>query len=146
MPLQTGQVLNNRYRIVKLLGQGGFGAVYRAWDVNFQLPCALKENSEVSSSAQRQFLREARILHTLRHPNLPFVKDYFLIDKQGQYLVMDFIEGLITGQGALIGTIHSLARCSNNTFPQERHVRHNVPDLQNETQPVPHALLDVSVD
>jgi len=93
MALQTGQVLNNRYRIVKLLGKGGFGAVYRAWDINFELPCALKENTEVSSSAQRQFIREARILHTLRHPNLPLVKDYFLIPDKGQYLVMDFIEG-----------------------------------------------------
>ena len=93
MTLQTGQVLNNRYRIVKLLGKGGFGAVYRAWDVNFELPCALKENNEVSSAAQRQFIREARILHTLRHPNLPLVKDYFFIPDQGQYLVMDYIEG-----------------------------------------------------
>lgn len=93
MSLSTGQVLNNRYRIVKLLGEGGFGAVYRAWDVNFQLPCALKENRETSPEAQRQFLREAQILHTLRHPNLPLVKDYFFIPDQGQYLVMDFIEG-----------------------------------------------------
>jgi len=93
MALQTGQVLNDRYRIAKLLGKGGFGAVYRAWDINFELPCALKENIEGSSSAQRQFIREARILHTLRHPNLPLVKDYFFIPGQGQYLVMDYIEG-----------------------------------------------------
>jgi len=93
MTLQTGQVLNNRYRIVKLLGQGGFGAVYRAWDTNFQLPCALKENTETSPDAQRQFLREAQILHTLRYPNLPLVKDYFIIPGQGQYLVMDYVEG-----------------------------------------------------
>ncbi len=93
MPLSTGQILNNRYRIVKLLGQGGFGAVYRAWDTSFNLPCAVKENSEVSEAAQRQFMREAQILHTLRHPNLPMVKDYFFIPGQGQYLVMDFVEG-----------------------------------------------------
>lgn len=93
MPLSTGQVLNQRYRIVKLLGQGGFGAVYRAWDVNFQMPCALKENFETSPEAQRQFQREAQILHTLRHPGLPLVKDYFIIPGQGQYLVMDYIDG-----------------------------------------------------
>ncbi len=93
MTLQIGQIINNRYRIDGLLGQGGFGAVYRAWDQNFELPCALKENTETGPDAQRQFLREARILHTLRHPSLPLVKDYFLIQDQGQYLVMDYIEG-----------------------------------------------------
>ncbi|MFC1878604.1 serine/threonine protein kinase [Chloroflexota bacterium] len=93
MALQTGQVLNNRYRIVKLLGQGGYGAVYRAWDINFQMPCAVKENTETGQDAQRQFLREAKILHTLRHDCLPLVKDHFIIPNKGQYLVMDFIEG-----------------------------------------------------
>ena len=93
MPLFTGQVLNNRYRIVKLLGQGGFGAVYRAWDINLNGPCALKENFDTSPAAQAQFQREASILFNLRHPNLPKVFDSFTIPGQGQYLVMEYIEG-----------------------------------------------------
>jgi eukaryotic-like serine/threonine-protein kinase len=93
MPITSGEILNNRYRIVKLLGQGGFGAVYRAWDVNLSGPCALKENFDVSSAAQTQFLREASMLFNLRHPNLPRVFDSFTIQGQGQYLVMDYIEG-----------------------------------------------------
>ena len=36
MPLTTGYVLNDRYRIVKQIQRGGFGAVYRAWDVVFR--------------------------------------------------------------------------------------------------------------
>jgi serine/threonine protein kinase len=93
MPLSQGQVLNRRYRIVRLLGQGGFGAVYRAWDTALSHPCALKENLDTSSDAQRQFEREALMLAGTSHPNLPRVTDHFSIPAQGQYLVMDFVEG-----------------------------------------------------
>jgi len=93
MPLSTGEILINRYRIVRLLGQGGFGAVYRAWDLNLSMPCALKENFETSQEAVRQFAKEATILANLHHPNLPRVTDHFSIAGQGQYLVMEYIEG-----------------------------------------------------
>jgi len=93
MALSTGQVFNNRYRIVRLLGQGGFGAVYRAWDSNLNRPCAVKENLDTSAEAQRQFTREATVLANLSHPNLPRVTDHFILPAQGQYLVMDFVEG-----------------------------------------------------
>ncbi len=93
MALQPSQVLNNRYRIVRLLGQGGFGAVYRAWDTNLNRPCAVKENLDTSPEAQRQFTREATILANLSHPNMPRVTDHFILPDQGQYLVMDFVEG-----------------------------------------------------
>jgi serine/threonine protein kinase len=93
MPLSPGQILNNRYRIVKLLGQGGFGAVYRAWDTNLNGPVAVKENFDPSPASQNQFAREASMLFLLRHNNLPRVIDHFNIPTQGQYLVMDFVEG-----------------------------------------------------
>lgn len=93
MPLSTGQILNNRYRIVTLLGQGGFGAVYRVWDTNLERPLALKENLDTSPEAQRQFKREAQILFDLSHPSLPKVIDCFILPDQGQYLVMEFVEG-----------------------------------------------------
>ena len=91
--LSTGQVLHERYRIVSLLGQGGFGAVYRAWDVNLNTPVALKENLNTSPESLRQFHTEARLLAGLRHPNLPYVIDHFIISEQGQYLGMEYIEG-----------------------------------------------------
>jgi len=58
-----------------------------------EAPCAVKENLETSPEAIRQFEREAKILFTLRHSNLPKVYDQFTVPGQGQYLVMDFIEG-----------------------------------------------------
>jgi formylglycine-generating enzyme required for sulfatase activity len=93
MPLTQGLVLNQRYRIVKLLGQGGFGAVYRAWDMNLNGPCAVKENFDATPEAQKQFSREASLLFNLRHPHLPKVIDQFSLPGQGQYLVMEYIEG-----------------------------------------------------
>ncbi|MBN2549282.1 MAG: SUMF1/EgtB/PvdO family nonheme iron enzyme [Anaerolineales bacterium] len=93
MPLSPGQTLNNRYRIAQLLSQGGFGAVYRAWDLNLEKITAVKENLETSDAGTAQFQREAKFLSNLSHPNLPRVTDYFVIPGQGQYLVMDFIEG-----------------------------------------------------
>jgi peptide/nickel transport system substrate-binding protein len=89
----TGLVLLGRYRLSKELGRGGFGAVYAAWDVNLNRRCAVKENLDTSPEAQRQFAREASVLANLSHPNLPRVTDHFSIPGQGQYLVMDFVEG-----------------------------------------------------
>ncbi|MEW5867730.1 MAG: bifunctional serine/threonine-protein kinase/formylglycine-generating enzyme family protein [Chloroflexota bacterium] len=93
MPLSSGQVLNKRYRVVRPLGQGGFGAVYRAWDLNLSGPCAIKENFDTSPESQKQFAREASLLFNLRHPALPKVFDAFSLPGQGQYLVMEYIEG-----------------------------------------------------
>lgn len=93
MTLAQNQIIQARYSIVALLGQGGFGAVYEAWDANLSKHVAIKENLDTSPEAQRQFTHEAQILSGLSHPNLPRVQDHFLLPGQGQYLVMDFIEG-----------------------------------------------------
>jgi serine/threonine protein kinase len=93
MPLTTGYTLINRYRIIKLLGQGGFGAVYQAWDSSLNSYVAVKESLRASPGAQEQFELEARLLTRLRHPNLPCVTDHFTVKGQGQYLVMEYIEG-----------------------------------------------------
>ncbi len=93
MPLTPGTLLNNRYRLISILGQGGMGAVYRATDEHLHIPVAVKENLFLTDEFGRQFQREARILAGLRHSNLPHVTDYFAMENQVQYLVMDFIEG-----------------------------------------------------
>jgi len=93
MTLERGTLLHKRYRIVEILGQGGMGSVYRAVDENLGVDVAVKENLFTSDEYSRQFRLEAVILAALRHPNLPRVSDHFAVGDQGQYLVMDFIEG-----------------------------------------------------
>jgi Tol biopolymer transport system component/serine/threonine protein kinase len=78
---------------VEILGQGGMGSVYRAVDENLGVDVAVKENLFTTDEYARQFRLEAVILANLRHPNLPRVTDHFVIGDQGQYLVMDYIEG-----------------------------------------------------
>jgi len=98
--LEEGSVLQDRYRIVRVLGGGGMGRVYLAHDMRLaDKPCAVKELSpdphatpEEQEQAAAQFHREAAILAHLNHPHLPNVYDYF--DEGGCfYLVMDYIEG-----------------------------------------------------
>lgn len=98
--LSPGQMLQNRYRIVRTLGGGGMGTVYLAEDIRLaHKPCAVKEllpdpraTLEEQMQAAEQFQREAAILAHLSHPNLPNVYDYFEEANQF-YLVMDYIEG-----------------------------------------------------
>jgi serine/threonine-protein kinase len=99
MELPTGHVLNNRFRIIRLLGKGGMGAVYYAHDPVLNRHVAIKQmlptqaaTEHAAEQMRKQFLREAQILASLHHPNLPRVTDYF-IDNDLHYLIMDYIEG-----------------------------------------------------
>jgi formylglycine-generating enzyme required for sulfatase activity len=92
--LSPGDILQNRYRIVRELGQGGMGAVYEAIDQRLTSKVALKEMLGARDvHARNAFEREAALLANLNHPNLPRVTDHFS-ENDGAYLVMQFIEGM----------------------------------------------------
>lgn len=94
-PLQPGTSLQHgRYQIQKILGQGGFGAVYLAVDKTFGLFVAIKQNFDANDTeAAAQFLAEAKVLRQLKHVSLPGVIDQFVDPQHGQFLVMDLVEG-----------------------------------------------------
>lgn len=90
--LQPDSTLQDRYRIVRPLGQGGMGTVYEAVDERLDSVVALKECHFSNEQLRKQFEREARLLARLRHPAITRVIDHFQQD-EGQFLVMDFIPG-----------------------------------------------------
>jgi len=90
--LTPDTVLQNRYKIIRQLGQGGMGAVYEAMDERLDTVVALKETLFTDERLRKQFEREARLLARLHHPALPRVSDHFA-EGEGQFLVMQFIPG-----------------------------------------------------
>ncbi len=96
--LSPGTVLQNRYRIVRRLGQGGMGTVYEAVDERVSATVVVKEAHEATDDNQRrEFEREARLLANLQHKTLPKVMDYF-IEGGFEYLVMEFVPGYDLGE------------------------------------------------
>lgn len=92
--------MKERYKIRRIIGQGGMGSVYLADDLRLEgRLCALKEvfyeyqiGEKLRRQAREQFMREATVLARLDHPNLPKVSDFFSIQER-DYLVMDFVPG-----------------------------------------------------
>src|SRR5919112_3503861 len=96
--LSPGTILQNRYRIVGQLGQGGMGTVYEAVDERVSAAVVVKEANEATDESQRrEFEREARLLANLQHKTLPKVMDYF-IEGGFEYLVMEFVAGYDLGE------------------------------------------------
>jgi serine/threonine protein kinase len=90
--LARGTILRGRYRIEAVRGCGGFGAVYRATDLQTGQIVAIKENQRHQTF--QRFEREGKLLMQLSHPNLPKVHEVFVDQTTGRaFLVMDFIDG-----------------------------------------------------
>lgn len=99
---QTPTLLNNRYRVVKVLGDGGFGTTYLA--VDMQMPsrrqCVIKQlkpidnNPQIYQLVKERFHREAAILERLgeSHDQIPML--YAFLEEEGQfYLVEEWVAG-----------------------------------------------------
>ncbi|GAP95336.1 serine/threonine-protein kinase [Leptolyngbya sp. NIES-2104] len=103
LPLPDGTIVQNRYRILRVLGQGGFGRTYLAQDTNrFNEVCVLKEfeprsqGSKHAQKAEELFTREAKVLHQLQHPQIPQFRELFQVKTQNRellFLVQDYVEG-----------------------------------------------------
>jgi serine/threonine protein kinase len=101
--LRDGVILNNRYRIVKQIGRGGFGRAYLAEDTQrYRELCLLKEfasqveSHEESRQAEDLFEREAGILYQLSHQQIPRFEALVRTQIDGRralFLVQEYIKG-----------------------------------------------------
>ncbi len=98
-PIATDTILQQRYRLIKLIGEGGFGRTYLATDQSrFSEQCAIKELSLASPSpahlhkAQEFFKQEAALLYQLQHLQIPRFWATFE-ERDRLFLVQDFIPG-----------------------------------------------------
>ncbi len=98
-PLPTGTVLQDRYRILSVLGQGGFGRTYLAEDQGrFNELCAMKELTPTDGGgyalekSKELFLREGQTLYQIQHPQIPQFRATFEFE-QRLFMVQDYVEG-----------------------------------------------------
>ncbi|MGI2905858.1 protein kinase domain-containing protein [Tolypothrix sp. VBCCA 56010] len=97
--ISSGTLIDNRYTIQKLLGQGGLGRTYLAFDTRrFNEPCVLKEFAPIGTGqsglekCRDLFKKEAKILHQLQHPQIP--KFLACFEGDGRlFLVQEYIDG-----------------------------------------------------
>lgn len=91
----SGQTVGNKYILGELLGEGGFGAVYKAQHLYLQRQQAVKillERHFQKQAFHERFLREAQTVAALDHPNIIHMDDFW-VDSSRAYLVMPFITG-----------------------------------------------------
>ena len=106
--INRGELIDNRYKIIKSIGEGGMANVYLAWDTILEREVAVKLlRGDLSDDEKfvRRFQREANAASSLRHPNI--VEMYDVGEDDGKYfIVMEYVNGktlksLIKKRGAL---------------------------------------------
>jgi serine/threonine protein kinase len=100
--------LESRYELQQLLGSGGAGKVYKAYDKSLRRNVAIKRfGSEFgpATTSDEQAWREAMTLASIQHPNILTVFD-FGVDEQGPYVITEFLEGETLDKVIQRGPLH----------------------------------------
>src|SRR5882724_1663838 len=93
--VKSGSVIAGRYRLDRVLGEGGMGCVWAATHTltNKRVAIKLLKAEVASPETLRRFVREARAASAVRHPNVVEVHDILSLDDGSPAMVMDLLEG-----------------------------------------------------
>ena len=89
-------VVNGRYRVIRMLGEGGMSVVYEVEHLKLKRQFALKRmlpSLITNEEAQVRFAREAEVLASLRHPNIVDIVDWDVLEDGSPYMVLEFLHG-----------------------------------------------------
>ena len=106
--LAVRRTLRERYRLDRLLGRGGMGSVYEAFDIMLQRKVAVKimlPDVIADSYALRRAYREARAAAGLNHPNIIAAYDFEVIEGEAAFLVMEYLPGQTMRERIMAGDI-----------------------------------------
>jgi serine/threonine protein kinase len=87
-----GQTVSH-YRIIEKLGEGGMGVVYLAEDLHLARQVAIKFLTSTDHHYRARFIREARAVSALSHPNIAMVHDYGETEQNQPFIVMEYVKG-----------------------------------------------------
>lgn len=90
------KIIKNKYLILNEINTGGFGKVYQGWDVDLDMPIAVKEilSDKIDNTIHLEmFLDEARITSKLRHSNIVIIYDFVKTPDNNFYIIMEYIDG-----------------------------------------------------
>ena len=97
---RTGEVLDNKYKLLRVLGEGGMGAVYEARHSVIGRLCAVKFlHAEIAHNPEvvKRFVREAQAAAAIGHPNIIDIYDVGVTSDGAPYLVMEYLVGCSLG-------------------------------------------------
>jgi Nif-specific regulatory protein len=129
--------IHPRYEVRELVGEGGMGSVYRAWDRAAERNVILKEYGLDTDDYRPRFIAEFRCLYELRHPCIPAAFDLFVRPERtfftmepvpGRTLGNIIREGLPADAGSFLSTLHELLSVLEYLERQHRAHRDIKPD------------------
>ncbi|MBP8196600.1 MAG: serine/threonine protein kinase, partial [Deltaproteobacteria bacterium] len=107
-----GSVVDRRYKVLKRLGVGGMGIVYKVEHSYLNKFFALKVMRTTKDETDRKrFEQEARLASQIRHPNVVEISDFGVLPTSQPYFVMEFLRGHTIGDAIYTGFIDSQLIC-----------------------------------